>query len=230
MPLDPHWTDIGLRLACCFLACLLIGLDREWQERAAGLRTTILVGIAACLSAVSANLLLATEGWQAQDFSRMDVLRLPLGILTGMGFIGAGAIVRRTDGLVRGVTTAATLWFVTMMGLCFGLGQLELGGCALAIALVTLRGLKKAEYWLVQWRQASLVITLGRDGPSEEDLRQIIAGSDARIRHMTVRHETTSGRRHYRFNLWCSARPGVPPPLVQALCTQAGVEQVDWDM
>ncbi|MEW6255713.1 MAG: MgtC/SapB family protein [Pseudomonadota bacterium] len=230
MPLDPDWTDIGLRLACCFFACTLIGLDREWQERAAGLRTTILVGIAACLSAVSANLLLATEGWQAQDFSRMDVLRLPLGILTGMGFIGAGAIVRRADGLVRGVTTAATLWFVTMMGLCFGLGQLELGGCALALALFTLWGLKRAEYWLVQWRQASLVVTLGRDGPSEEDLRQIISGSEARIRRMTVRHETASGRRHYRFNLWCSARPGVPPPLVQALCTQPGVEQVDWDM
>jgi putative Mg2+ transporter-C (MgtC) family protein len=47
---------------------------------------------------------------------------LPLGILTGMGFIGGGAILRR-ESLVLGVTTAATLWFVTVIGLCFGVGR-----------------------------------------------------------------------------------------------------------
>lgn len=55
----------------------------------------------------------------------LDLMRLPLGILTGMGFIGGGAILRR-DGFVFGVTTAATLWFVTAIGLCFGVGRLRL--------------------------------------------------------------------------------------------------------
>ena len=63
-----------------------------------------------------------------------DPLRIPLGVLSGMGFIGAGAIIRR-ENLIIGVTTAATVWFVTIMGLCFGSGQLGLGGVAAAVGL-----------------------------------------------------------------------------------------------
>jgi putative Mg2+ transporter-C (MgtC) family protein len=55
-----------------------------------------------------------------------DLMRLPLGILIGVGFIGGGAILRRDD-IVVGVTTAATLWLVTVIGLCLGGGQLALG-------------------------------------------------------------------------------------------------------
>jgi putative Mg2+ transporter-C (MgtC) family protein len=62
-----------------------------------------------------------------------------LGILSGMGFIGAGAIVR-TGSLVRGLTTAATLWFVTVLGLCFGGGQLALGLAVLALGVLVLGG------------------------------------------------------------------------------------------
>lgn len=230
MPLNPDWTDIALRLGCCFVACLLIGLDREWQERAAGMRTTILVGLAACFASLSANLMLSTQGLQSHDFARMDVLRLPLGILTGMGFIGAGAIMRRTDGLVRGVTTAATLWFVTVMGLCFGAGQLAVGGLALAFAIITLWGLKRAESWVHKWREATLVITLGREGPAEEEIKRAIHESGVRIRRMFVRHEPASERREYRFSLWCAAHPDEPPALVARLCAKPGVEQLDWDM
>ena len=64
-------------------------------------------------------------GKTSSSFAVMDLMRLPLGILSGMGFIGAGAIVRK-DSLVHGLTTAATLWFVTGLGLCFGGGQLAL--------------------------------------------------------------------------------------------------------
>jgi putative Mg2+ transporter-C (MgtC) family protein len=67
------------------------------------------------------NLLLPMQGKTSSSFAVMDLMRLPLGILSGMGFIGAGAIVRK-DSLVHGLTTAATLWFVTGLGLCFGGG------------------------------------------------------------------------------------------------------------
>lgn len=60
------------------------------------------------------------------SFAVLDLMRLPLGILTGMGFIGAGAVFRK-DGLVSGVTTAAMLWFVTIIGLCFGGGAMWVG-------------------------------------------------------------------------------------------------------
>ena len=76
--------------------------------------------------------MLATAGRQADSFIMLDLMRLPLGILSGMGFIGAGAILRRGSAIV-GVTTAATLWFVTVMGLCFGAGQLDLGVAMLGV-------------------------------------------------------------------------------------------------
>jgi uncharacterized membrane protein YhiD involved in acid resistance len=63
-----------------------------------------------------------------------DLMRLPLGILTGVGFIGGGVILRRDD-IIVGVTTAATLWCVTVIGLCLGGGQIRLGIVATVIAL-----------------------------------------------------------------------------------------------
>jgi putative Mg2+ transporter-C (MgtC) family protein len=71
---------------------------------------------------IQANLLLSAVGKAPNSFSQMDVLRFPLGVLTGVGFIGGGAIFKRGD-LVTGVTTAATLWVMTAIGLAFGGGQ-----------------------------------------------------------------------------------------------------------
>src|ERR1700728_2417613 len=137
MPLILTWHDIALRLALSVAAGGLIGLDRGEHGRPAGLRTTLLVCLAAALAMIQANLLLGTTGKASDSFVVLDLMRLPLGILTGMGFIGGGAILRR-DGLVLGVTTAATLWFVTVIGLCFGGGQIFLGLAGLALGMVVL--------------------------------------------------------------------------------------------
>jgi len=120
--LYPSWQDIGLRLLLTLLAAAVIGLNREARGHAVGLRTTILVSLAACVAMIQANILLPLGGKTAASFGVMDLMRLPLGILTGVGFIGAGTILRRGD-LVTGVTIAATLWVVTVIGLCFGGGQ-----------------------------------------------------------------------------------------------------------
>ena len=105
-----------------------------------GLRTTILVALAACLSMVQASWLMNSVGTAPDSFVVLDLMRLPLGILTGVGFIGGGAILKRGDS-IQGVTTAATLWFVTVIGLCFGGGQNELGVTGAALGLLTLRAL-----------------------------------------------------------------------------------------
>ena len=115
----PTFGDLLLRVLLTAVGGALIGFDRGRGGRPAGMRTTLLVCLAACLSMLEANLLLATGGKTSSSFASMDVMRLPLGILSGMGFIGAGAILQKGN-LVRGLTTAATLWFVTVMGICFG--------------------------------------------------------------------------------------------------------------
>src|SRR5882724_7913131 len=149
MPITLGWHEIALRLGLSVLAGTLIGLDRGEHGRPAGLRTTLLVCLAAAVAMLEVNLLLSTAGKSADSFVTLDLMRLPLGILTGMGFIGGGAILRR-DGLVVGVTTAATLWFVTVIGLCFGGGLISLGMVALVLGMFVLSGLKWFEAHMKQ--------------------------------------------------------------------------------
>jgi putative Mg2+ transporter-C (MgtC) family protein len=114
MPITIEWPDIALRLALTVVAGTLIGLNRSEHGHSAGLRTTLLVCLAASVSMIQVNVLLPIAGKSPGSFAVLDLMRLPLGILSGMGFIGAGAIVRQGS-LVRGLTTAATLWFVTVL-------------------------------------------------------------------------------------------------------------------
>src|SRR5580704_14441663 len=112
MPITIDWPEIALRLALAIIAGMLLGINRTERGMAAGLRTTLLVCLAAAVSMIQVNLLLGVAGKPPDSFVMMDLMRLPLGILTGMGFIGAGAILRRGE-MVTGVTTAATLWLAT---------------------------------------------------------------------------------------------------------------------
>jgi putative Mg2+ transporter-C (MgtC) family protein len=131
MPIELTWSDLVIRIACTLVAGAIIGYDRGERGKAAGLRTTMLVCMAASLAMLQMNYLLPLAGKANDSFITNDLMRLPLGILTGVGFIGGGAILRRGS-LVVGVTTAATLWYVTIVGLCFGGGQMLLGWAATA--------------------------------------------------------------------------------------------------
>ncbi|MBB6488955.1 MgtC/SapB family protein [Rhizobium lusitanum] len=162
MVLNLSWLDIVLRLLLVTAAGALIGINRERGGHAAGFRTTILVGLAACLMMIQANLLLPTLGKSSQSFAVMDTLRFPLGVLTGVGFIGGGAILRRGD-LVTGVTTAATLWIMTAIGLCIGGGQLVVGCAGAIITFVVLSPFKGFDRRIARRCKARVVIEVPHD-------------------------------------------------------------------
>ena len=81
------WKEIGLRLLLTVIAGVLVGIDRGIHGRPVGLRTTVLVCLAASISMIQANVLLPMIGKTDGSFVTLDLMRLPLGILTGMGFI-----------------------------------------------------------------------------------------------------------------------------------------------
>ena len=145
MGLTLSWTQIGIRLLLAAMFSMAIGLNRDERGHPAGMRTTMLVCLAATLAQLQANLLLATAGKTPSSFGVLDLERLPLGILSGIGFIGAGVILKRENDTVSGVTTAATIWFVTVLGLLFGGGQLILGFVAGVLAIAILWGLRRLE-------------------------------------------------------------------------------------
>jgi putative Mg2+ transporter-C (MgtC) family protein len=171
MPTELHWTDAALRLALSVLAGMVIGYDRSEQGKASGMRTTVLVCLAASVAMIEVNLLLPLKGRPSDSFVMNDLMRLPLGILTGVGFIGAGAILRRDD-IVVGLTTAATLWLVTVIGLCFGAGLLGLGLAAAGLGVAALWPLRWFEARLHQEHSAHFSIELGPNGPDEIEIRR----------------------------------------------------------
>jgi len=168
------WQAALLRLALTVAAGALLGLNRSERGRPAGVRTVILVSLAACVSMLQVNALLTLSGKDPTSFIVMDLMRLPLGILSGMGFIGAGAILKRGNAVV-GLTTAATLWLMTVAGLCFGGGQLDLGCASTGIAAIVLWGTKRVDLTLARDRHATLVVVSSDAEGLTERVRHVLA-------------------------------------------------------
>lgn len=230
MPVTLDWHHIALRLALTFIAGLVIGFNRGEHGRAAGMRTTLLVCLAASIAMIQTNLLMNTVGKTQNSFVVMDLMRLPLGILSGMGFIGAGAIVRK-DTLAIGVTTAATLWFTTVMGLCFGGGQLRLGVAALGLGLGTLWGLKYVEQLMRQDVRARLTLTILKDGPTDETIRASITQNKCLIISWGIAYMDRGERREVRSEIQrrIHASDTRPPPFVAQLAQMPRVEGLQWE-
>ena len=106
------WQVMTLRLLVAFVLGGIIGLERERRERPAGLRTHIVVTVAAALM-MMVSVLAAGD--------KFDPGRMATGVITGIGFLGAGTIIRYGGG-VRGLTTAATIWAASAVGLTVGIG------------------------------------------------------------------------------------------------------------
>jgi putative Mg2+ transporter-C (MgtC) family protein len=162
MPLSLTWQDTAFRLILTLAVGAILGFNRGSRGHAAGLRTTILVALAASVAMIQMNLLLVVDGKTSSSFSVMDIMRLPLGILTGVGFIGGGTILKRGD-LVTGVTTAATLWMATVIGLCLGGGQLDLGIGATVLSALVLWPLKWLDVRIPRRQKATVTLAL-REG------------------------------------------------------------------
>lgn len=185
VPAALHWPVIVLRLVLTLLAGGLLGIDRSRNGHPAGLRTVMLVTLAASVAMIQMDLLLPTGGKTPNSFSTMDVMRLPLGILTGVGFIGAGAILRKGD-MVLGVTTAATLWFATVVGLCLGGGQLALGAVAAIIGYLLLDAMRLLERRIERYQTATLTLITHQNAFSPSDLLARLKGARFRVKSISV--------------------------------------------
>ncbi len=228
MPFTLTWSDIAVRLAFTVLAGFLVGFDRDERGKPAGIRTNVLVCLAASLSMILANGMLGTAGKNSSSFSVLDLMRLPLGILSGMGFIGAGAILRKGE-MVLGVTTAATLWMVTMLGLCYGAGKILLGTAGLVLTLFTLWGLKIVEQRLSQEHRGSLCIVTAGEELSRE-LQGIVKQNGMSVHAWSVDVSRQRARVVVQCELRWQAqqREQEEPALIESLRQRPDVERLRW--
>jgi putative Mg2+ transporter-C (MgtC) family protein len=123
-------SDIGIRLLMSLIIGIIIGLEREIQHKAAGLRTSVLICLGATIYTIG-SIEFASSG------GNVDPSRIAAQIVTGIGFLGAGTIIQ-TRGSVHGLTTAATIWVMAALGLAVGLGSyvLAIGGAVLAVVVL----------------------------------------------------------------------------------------------
>jgi putative Mg2+ transporter-C (MgtC) family protein len=210
MPLTLTCGDIALRLALTMLAGAVIGFNRGGSGHAAGFRTTMLVGLAAAVAMIQTNLLLPMAGKTAGSFAVIDLMRLPLGILTGVGFIGGGAILMRGE-LVTGVTTAATLWMITVIGLCLGGGQIGLGIAATLLAIFTLWLLKSLDRLIPREHRASLVIIT--DEMALPDLEGLVKQRGYHAKFQAQRRTSDGNHFNTSFDVaWIRKEASAGPP------------------
>jgi putative Mg2+ transporter-C (MgtC) family protein len=130
----PNALDLMLRLFVALILGAVIGLERERQERAAGLRTVTMVSLGSCLFTI-----VGVYGFRSTDPSRVAAQ-----IVTGIGFLGAGTIFLRKD-LVRGLTTAATIWATAAVGMAAGTEQYFAAVFTTLLVLAVLMVLKPVE-------------------------------------------------------------------------------------
>jgi putative Mg2+ transporter-C (MgtC) family protein len=126
--------ETALRLGAALIVGALFGLNRELHGKPAGLRTHALVSLGA--AAVVILILRTPDGHLTADANALS--RVVQGILTGVGFLGAGVILRDPAGHVTGLTTAATIWVCAVLGLICGLGHWVVLGITVALTTITL--------------------------------------------------------------------------------------------
>jgi putative Mg2+ transporter-C (MgtC) family protein len=192
------------------------------------MRTTLLVCMAASIAMIQVNMLLPTAGRASDSFVMNDLMRFPLGILTGVGFIGGGAILRR-DTLVIGLTTAATLWLATVIGLCIGGGQILLGVISTGLGLLVLWVLKWVEGELRTEARARLTIKCASDGPDAAALIQVLQQAGLKVRRTTLCLDRENDSRTLECEISEMRRTrDVMPPTVIHHMAKNGVLRLEW--
>jgi putative Mg2+ transporter-C (MgtC) family protein len=222
-------SDMVLRVGVAFLAGAAVGWERESHGRAAGFRTTILACVAAAVAMVLSEVLFAQSALSASASWRPDPARLGAGILTGIGFLGAGTILRHAD-TIRGVTTAASLWIVTVLGLTFGSGEFALGLIGVTFALLTLLVLPRFERHIVVHSYATLTVSAEFTFMNECDFRRHIETLGPAVKSMRLHYDVETRKKTFvcDVKLTKSERFSMSSKVVNDLSKLPGVLSVGW--
>jgi putative Mg2+ transporter-C (MgtC) family protein len=219
------WPHVLLRLAVAAGLGGAVGFERELRERQAGLRTHLVVSVGAALFT-----LVSAYGFRdvlEQGQVVADPTRIAAQIVSGIGFLGAGAIIRQ--GLsVRGLTTAATLWLVAAIGMASGAGYYDGAVIATLGALITLGPLRIVAYKVIhRWRPEvdRLVVDIPAGG-SPIPILEVIEERGARVISLEIAQE--GDRRSVALDVELTHDAGGAPAIVAAVGDIDGVLEVRW--
>ena len=184
------WDDNLFRLALAAVLGGAIGFEREYREREAGLRTHLLVCVGSALFTIISAYGFHDFLTSGDQVVRADPTRIAAQIVTGIGFLGAGAIIRQ--GLsIRGLTTAATLWVAAAIGMAAGAGYYPGAIIGTVITLIALWPLRVGAYQVferIRPEERSIVVDLRPDTKMTQ-LLEALEREKARIEHFQLEDE-----------------------------------------
>ena len=199
-----------------------VGYERERHGRAAGLRTHILVGLGSCLVMLTA-LHLMQALW---DQVEIDPTRMAAQVVSGIGFLGAGTILRFRAS-VRGLTTAASLWAVAGIGLAVGAGFMVGAVATTGIVFVVLLGLGRLERRIRRDWYRVLIVESHASSDELAQIRQVLADYDVEIRDFEIKRTPQPDYSVVEFQLRMISEQD-EGSIVAALLRIEGIRQAHW--
>lgn len=141
------FEDIAIRLTAALIMGGVIGLNREWMQKPAGLRTHIMVSLAAATFGVLAREMFLDA---VEEGGQPDPVRVVEAVVTGVAFLGAGTIIQQSGGKVAGMTTGASIWLAGAIGVSCGTGHLGLAGLCTGLGIIVLIAVNWFEHAVVE--------------------------------------------------------------------------------
>ena len=163
-----------LALVLCVVLVGVVGIEREWRGRSAGLRTHLLVGVGSAII-----MMISIYGFPQIFQDHRDVARLAAQIITGVGFLGAGAIIHRNNG-IKGLTTAGTIWVSMAIGIACGSFNFILALIGTLLIFVVLTVFKKVEVKIGQ-KNPTIVLVIPGDKPALEGILVVSKEFNCRV-------------------------------------------------
>lgn len=228
MEADLGFWEIALRLGAAAVLAGALGFEREADGHEAGFRTHVLLALGAALfGLISVGAFDEFVAERARSNIQIDVTRVASYVAVGAGFLGAGSILKGPGG-VRGLTTAASLWSTTAIGLAAGLGFWAPAILATAAALASLVLLKPVRALAVRYRGQSTAvatIVLAPGAAAGELVRALEGARGVWLSRVELEGTASDGRRRVRASLEAAA-PGRLAELIEELATRDAVASV----
>lgn len=210
-----------IRVFTAFVCSAIIGYERELRRRPAGFRTHILICIGACMATLTSQYLITYMHYHA------DITRLGAKVITGIGFIGAGTILKRRE-RVKGLTTAAGLWATAIIGLAIGAGFLEAGVTAAILIELAEVFFSKLEYHIIDTAPVVSLYIEYADKKYLDEIMHTLRAEGHKVTNLEITRSKVSAKHNACALFTLRLKQNVKPDdLIEELRAKEGVVLVE---
>ncbi len=184
-----HVDVILIKLGLSALCGIVLGLEREIKHKPLGLKTCLVISVASCLLTI-VSIESALASWGGSQMIRADPMRLAAQIVSGIGFLGAGVILRRSNEVISGLTTAAIVWAASGLGIAIGAGYYAESLMGLSLIIISVEVIpfimKRVGPRALREDEVHVTVIVGSEGAIESVVKAVV-GLGMHVENLRVR-------------------------------------------